>query len=122
MLPSRLRAWFVIHFIIDLLFGIPLLMAPVFLLTLLGWETVDPFMSRLVGAALLGIGMESYMGRNASIETYQAMLNLKIIWSGSAIIAILLSMFQGAPRFGWLVFGKFLLFNYVWVHYRLQLR
>lgn len=122
MVPSRLRTWFVIHFITDLLFGIPLLIAPVFTLTLLGWMTVDPFMRRLVGAALLGIGVESYLGRNASIETYRAMLNLKIIWSGCAILALLASMFGGAPSIGWLVLGIFLLFNFVWVHYRVRLR
>lgn len=122
MVPSGLRAWFVIHFITDLIFGIPLLIAPVFFLTLLGWVTVDPFMSRLVGAALLGIGVESYLGRNASPETYRAMLNLKIIWSGCAILALLVSMFGGAPPIGWLVLGIFLLFNFVWVYYRVHLR
>ena len=60
MIPSSLHKWFVIHFVVDLIFGIPLMIAPVETLSLLGWETVDPFMSRLVGAALLGIGIETY--------------------------------------------------------------
>lgn len=122
MIPSSLRIWFVIHFFVDILFGIPLLIAPVFFLTILGWETIDPFMSRLVGAALLGIGVESLLGRNASVETYRAMLNLKIIWSGCAVLAIFLSMFGGTPIFGWIVFCIFVLFNFVWIHYRIRLQ
>jgi divalent metal cation (Fe/Co/Zn/Cd) transporter len=76
MVPRSLRTWFVIHFVVDILFGVPLLIAPVLLLSWFGWETVDPFMSRLVGAALLGIGVESLLGRNASVEIYREMLNL----------------------------------------------
>ena len=77
--PSGLRAWFVIHFVADMLFGIPLLFFPRWLLPLLGWTSYDPLASRLVGAAFMGIGLESLLGRNASVETFRAMLNLKII-------------------------------------------
>jgi len=51
--PNSLRVWFVIHFIVDMLFAIPLLFFPEFLMPLLGWDVVDPVMSRLVGAAIL---------------------------------------------------------------------
>jgi len=77
--PGRLRVWFVIHFAVDMLFAIPLLFFPEILLPLLGWTVVDPITSRLVGAALLGIGGESLLGRNANKEVFLAMLNLKIL-------------------------------------------
>ena len=80
MIPTSLRTWFVIHFVTDMLFAIPLLLAPVFTMTLFGWTTIDPATTRLVGAALLAIGIESYLGRNASAAVFEAMLNLKIIW------------------------------------------
>ena len=79
MISKSLRTWFVIHCIADLTFAIPMLVAPVAFLSLFGWTTVDPFMTRLVAAALMGIGLESYLGRNAGVEAYQGMLNLKII-------------------------------------------
>ena len=86
--PDGLKTWFVIHFAADMFFGIPLLFFPRLLPPLLGWTTYDPLTSRLVGAALMGIGLESLLGRNASAETFRAMLNLKIIWASSALFAI----------------------------------
>jgi hypothetical protein len=111
----------VIHFVVDLLFGIPLFVAPGFTLGLLGWPVVDPIMTRIVAAALFGIGIESYLGRNAGVGSYKGMLNLKIIWSGAVILGIALSLVeggQGRPFFVWIVLAIFLLFNGVWVYWR----
>jgi len=121
-LPPSLRTWFVIHFVADLLFGIPLLFFPQLLLSLLGWTTYDPLTSRLVGAALMGIGLESLLGRNASAETFRAMLNLKIIWASSAIFAIAAALFEGAPVMAWALLGIFVVFWGVWVYYRVKLK
>jgi len=99
--PSSLRVWFVIHFIVDMLFAIPLLFFPEFLMPLLGWDVVDPVMSRLVGAALLGIGGESLLGRNASREVFSAMLNLKILWASGAVLGIGMGIAVGAPPLAW---------------------
>jgi Pyruvate/2-oxoacid:ferredoxin oxidoreductase delta subunit len=49
MIPKGLRTWFIIHFVADYLSGIPLLFAPVWTMSLLGWTTIDPATSRLVG-------------------------------------------------------------------------
>ena len=121
-IPNGLRTWFVIHFVADMLFGIPLLFFPRLLLPLLGWTTYDPLTSRLVGAALMGIGLESLLGRNASVETFRAMLNLKIIWASSAIFAILAALFEGSPPASWAFLGIFIVFWAVWVYYRVKLR
>jgi hypothetical protein len=120
--PAGLRTWFVIHFVADMLFGIPLLFFPRFLLPFLGWTTYDPLTSRLVGAALMGIGLESLLGQNASVETFRAMLNLKIIWASSAIFAIAAALFEGAPVMSWAFLGIFVIFWAVWVYYRFALR
>jgi len=94
--PASLRAWFVVHFLVDILFAVPLMLAPVYTLSLFGWQQVDPFTARLVAAALFAIGIESFLGRNADRSNYRAMLNLKIIWSLAAVTGLLLSMFHGA--------------------------
>jgi hypothetical protein len=119
--PNGLQTWFVIHFVADMLFGLPLLFFPHRMLSLLGWTTYDPLTSRLVGAALMGIGIESLLGRNASAETFRAMLNLKIIWASSAIFAILAALFEGAPPVSWAFLGIFTVFWGVWVYYRMKL-
>ena len=87
-----------------------------------GWTTVDPIATRLVGAALMGIGIESYLGRNASAEVFRAMLNLKVIWSTSAILGIALGLWQGGPQAGWLFLGVFVIFWFVWIYYWRKLR
>jgi hypothetical protein len=120
--PASLRTWFVVHFAADMLFGLPLLLFPRWLLPFLGWTTYDPLTSRMVGAALMGIGLESLLGRNASVETFRAMLTLKIIWASSAIFAIAAALLEGAPPITWAFLGIFAVFWCVWVYYCVKLK
>lgn len=115
--PNSLRTWFVIHFVMDILTGIPLLFFPELIMPLLGWNTIDPISTRVVGAALMGIGIESYLGRNANLEVFSAMLNLKVIWSSSAILGIGLGIWKGGPQAGWLFLGIFVVFWFIWIYY-----
>ncbi len=118
---NSLKRWFVVHFVADIAFAIPLFLFPQAFLELLDWRSIDPFASRLVAAALFGIGIESLLGRNAGVATYRNMLDLKIIWSAAATIGILLSIIQsGAPILAveWLLLFTFLSFHTVWVYYR----
>lgn len=124
IVPPMLRTWFVIHFWADILFALPLFIAPQAVLTLLGWTVVDPVTARLVAAALFGIGIESLIGRNASAGSFITMLNLKVIWSATATIGILWSMLEGAhdgALFAWLTFGIFAVFHVIWVYWRVRL-
>ncbi len=119
--PSALKIWFVIHFVVLIIFAIPLFIFPREFLELLGWHSIDPFATRLVAAALFGIGIESLLCRNANIETYKNMLNLKLIWSGAAIIGIAFSIYQSlnitiiAER---LLLVTFLAFHILWLYWR----
>ena len=122
MVPKSLRVWFVIHFVLDVVSAVPLLVAPEFTLSLFGWITIDPFAARLVAAALMAIGVESLLGRNGSAETYRATLNLKIIWAGTAILGMGITMISGGPPLGWLFLAIFGLFLPVWIRYRFLLR
>jgi hypothetical protein len=121
-IPQGLRTWFVIHFAVDMLFGVPLLFFPHWIMGIFGWSYVDPVTSRLVGAALLGIGGESLVGRNANLETFRALLNLKIIWAFGAVLGIGLGIRDGAPLIAWGILGIFALFLGVWLYYRIRLR
>jgi hypothetical protein len=122
VVPRSLRRWFVLHFVADLVFAVPLLVAPVTLLRALGWTSVDPVTARMVGAALAGIGMESLLCRNDSIAVFRAMLRLKCVWSGAAILGLSFSIAQGAPGVVWIVLAVFVGFAAVWNYYRVKLR
>jgi len=45
--PKTLRMLFVVHFLADIAFAVPLLFIPELFLSLLGWTVVDPFAARL---------------------------------------------------------------------------
>ncbi len=122
--PQALRKWFLIHFVVDIIFAIPLMFAPVYFLSSLGWQVVDPVASRLVAAALFGIGIESLLSYKAPVATYQGMLNLKIIWSFAAAAGLILSLLQhsqGGPIALWLLLLVFLFFNALWVFWKIKL-
>lgn len=119
--PHSLRVWFVIHFFADILFAIPLLLAPVWILGLFGFQTIDILTTRLVGAALIGIGGASLLHRNASREAYSAMLTVKLLWSGTAIVSFLVAILSGASRSVWLFLVIFSFFFCVWTHYKIKI-
>ncbi len=122
--PKALRNWFLVHFIIDIIFAIPLMFIPVLFLGSLGWQVVDPIAARLVAAALFGIGLESLLCYKASAETYRSMLNLKIIWSTGAVTGLIISILQddqGRLFVLSLLLVVFLFFNGLWIFWRIQL-
>ncbi|HLD80050.1 MAG TPA: hypothetical protein VJA18_05825 [Candidatus Nanoarchaeia archaeon] len=114
---SSLRTWFVIHFVVDYLFAIPLFVAPAWFLSLFGFTVVEPVTARLVAAALFAIGSISLLSSNESANTYKTLLKLKIIWSVSAIAGLLVSLWQGAPVLLWLIVIVFALFCGIWIYY-----
>ena len=114
-----LRSWFIVHALADVTFALALFIAPRKLLELVGWVSVDPFATRLVAAALFGIGIESFLARNAAVSTYREMLNLKIIWSSCAIAGMIISIVEGAPAFAWVFVAIFAIFSAAWWYYRI---
>ncbi len=121
VLPPALRRWFVVHFVADLVFALPLFFAPAAFLELFGWKAVDPAMTRIVAAALFGIGIESFLGRNADREVFRGMLNLKIIWSSCCSVGLLWSVLEGGPSALWLFLAIFASFCGLWSYWRIQL-
>lgn len=120
--PDALRRWFVVHFAVDWLVGVPLFLAPGPLLQLFGWHPIDPVATRLFAAALLGIGGQSLIGRNGSPAEFRAMLNLKLIWAAAAGFALGIGILFGSPPIAWLGLIVFVAFFALWLYWRLMLR
>ncbi len=119
-IPKALRNAFIVHFWADMLFAVPLMIAPIGLLELMGWDVVDPLTARVVAAALFGIGSESLLGRNGDFDHFRGMLRLKVIWSSAVLLGIVLSVLDGGwgqPLMLWVVAGIFLVFNVLWVYW-----
>ncbi len=120
--PNSLRIWFFIHFIVDMIFAIPLIFFPYKFLSFFQWMVIDTFSARLVGAALFAIGSVSFLKINEGIESYRSLLLLKILWSSATLVAILLSMLENAAQFGWIIFIIFLMFFILWNYYLIKLK
>jgi hypothetical protein len=120
--PRALRRWFVVHFVIDWLFALPLLLIPEAFLGALGWTVVDPMAARGVAAALVGIGTQSLLSRNAGAIVYRDMLSLKILWSSTATLGFAWTALTAGPPIGWLFAAIFALFSGLWAYWRTRLR
>ena len=121
-MASSLRRWFVVHFVVDMLFGLPLLLFPDGVMGLFGLEVGEQVTVRLVGAALIGIGGVSLWVNKEGREVYAALLRLKLLWSGSAIVGAGLSLWYGAPMMILVVLVVFMAFFLVWLYYYRRLR
>lgn len=120
--PKALRVWFVVHFVADILFAAPLIVAPVAFGQLLGFESIDPITARMVGAALVGIGTESLLGRNDGPESFHTMLRMKVLWSGTANIGLTVNLLSGAPIITGGLLAIFVAFCALWTYWLLRLR
>ncbi len=124
-IPKALKIWFIIHFIVDISFALPLFFAPAWFMHILGWKTIDPITARMVAAALFGIGGESLFNIKLGKDAFITMLNLKIIWSSAAIIGFIIALFTGAfgyPAAGIGLLVVFAVFSGVWIYWRLTLQ
>jgi len=65
-MSKLLKGTFLVHAIVAAVVGAALLAAPGRVLAWLGWQPVDPLISRLLGAALLALSWGSFRGWLAS--------------------------------------------------------
>ena len=73
------KATFLIHAIVSVLFGAPLLLAPGRFLGLFDWAPIDPLTSRLLGSALLALGWGSYRSwRSTTWKDISAIVEMEI--------------------------------------------
>ena len=115
--PRALRRWFVVHFVVDWAFALPLLVVPVAFLRALGWTVVDPMAARGVAAALVGIGTQSLLSRNAGAAVYRELLSLKIVWSSTATLGFAWTTLTTGPPVGWVFVVIFALFTVLWLYW-----
>ena len=67
-------------------------------------------------------GGVSLVARNADAASYRHMLTMKLLWSGAAVLGLLISLFEGAPVMTAGFLAVFASFFGVWLYYRLRLK
>lgn len=120
--PSSLRAWLVADSVVEALVAIPLLLSPETLLARLGWRAIDPVSPRLLGAALLAMGLDSWWGRSQGREALRARLRLKIAWNLAAILGLVLATARNAPGLAFGILSVCLARSGVFSHYAIRMR
>src|SRR5579872_2723176 len=103
---DSVRKGFVVHFFANVAVALVLLLAPEEVLPFLGWTVVDPITPRLLGAALMGVGIQSFLNRwgvGTSLGRWDlylerpTLLSLTIVSSVTAIVGLVLAIRHGAP-------------------------
>ncbi|MBT4651772.1 hypothetical protein HOC13_04610 [Candidatus Woesearchaeota archaeon] len=116
--PKSLRVWFLIHFVVDIIVAIPLIFFTKYTLSLFGFPLENLVFARLVGAALIGIGMTSYFCKKK--EHFEIMLILKIFWSLAAIVALIWGIIETKLPALWVFLIIFIIFSTVWHFYQMR--
>ena len=121
-IPIQLRNWFKIHFLLDMLFAVPLFFAPITFLGFFGFETVEVNLARLVSAALFAIGGMSLWMNKDSYDSFVVMLRLKLIWSFVATLGLIWGAVEGGPKVLWFFAALFAAFFCLWQWWYYKIR
>lgn len=119
-MSKALKFMFLIHAVVAVLFGAPLLIIPGRFLWWVGWgtwETIDPLMAKLVGAALLALAWSSFRGWRATERAQAAILvEMEVVFTVLGCVGWLQKLlFTPYPARVWIVFAILALFAIAWI-------
>ena len=99
-----LKYTFLFHCIVAIVFGLTYLLIPNKFATIVQWPLSETFPYRLLGAALIGFGVSSWLAfKNQLWESVKIVVIMEIVWCGLGTVVMLWGMFtQGLPTIGWL--------------------
>jgi hypothetical protein len=116
-MSKALRTTFLIHTIVGLVLGVPLLVAPGRFLSLFDWAPIDALLDRVLGAALIALAWSSYRGWKAAGKSeVVVLLEMEAIFCVLAAIGLLRHLLIAYyPPIVWLVFAVLLIFAIAWL-------
>jgi hypothetical protein len=115
-MSKALKVTFLIHAIVSLFLGFALLVAPGHFLMLLGWWHIDSMLSRVLGAALLGLAWSSFRGYQATEKTQVTiLLELEAIFTALGVVGLLRELVIAPyPAIYWLLCAILAVFAVAW--------
>jgi hypothetical protein len=116
-MSKSLRTTFLVHTVVGLIFGLPMLLAPGRLLTWVSWRPIDPIISRLLGAALLALAWSSFRAWQLDDRARASLLlELEAAFTVLGCVGLLRHLlFASYPVLPWLVFAITALFALAWI-------
>jgi len=103
-LSQGLKTTFLVHFIVALLFGLGFLLIPSAVGSFYGLNVQEPEIYRLLGGALLGFAVSSWLSYKAtSWESVRIVVVMEIFWAILGTLVMLYALLlAGFPALGWL--------------------
>lgn len=100
-MSKALRYTFVVHGIVGVVVGAPLVVAPGRFLGWLGWAPIDPIISRLLGAGLLALAWSSFRGSGAAEREQRILVEMELAFTVLGCAGLLRHLLR--YRYPWLV-------------------
>ncbi len=112
-----LKNLFLVHALVGLLFGAPLLIKPGGFLQLFNWAPIDSLVSRILGAALLGLAWSSYRGWRATEKAQVAILiEMEAVYCVLGCVGIVRHLLvRTYPIIVWVVLAVLAIFAVAWI-------
>lgn len=118
-MSKGLRTTFLVHVIVCLVFGLLLFFIPKSYESFMGWDPIDPTIARVLGAALLGLAVSSWLGYKAmSWAEVRIVVIQEIAFTFLGGVATLYEMLgPGDPVMGWISIAVMVIFCILWIYF-----
>ena len=123
-IPQKLRSAVLFNVANDLILSISIFFFPASFIAFSGWLALDPFALRLIAGGLTAVAIQMFLSRNATIESFKSILNIKVATMGFGLIGVVLTILQNSrpPIFAELILFGGLLLPFIQLGYwRMQL-
>jgi len=116
-MSKSLKWTFLVHAVVAAVMGVVLLIKPGGFLQLLGWQPIDPLMSRAMGAALLAMAWTSLYGWRATERSkVEILVQMEAIFAVLACVGLGRHLFFGSwPWMPWADLAVFAFFAVAWL-------
>ena len=116
-MSKALKSMFLIHAVVGVLFGAPLLIVPGRFLHWVGWAPVEPIINRILGAALLALAWSSFRGWRATERARARILvEMEAVFTILGCAGVLRHLIKARyPAVVWLVFAILAIFAVAWI-------
>ncbi len=121
-MSKGLRTTFLIHAPVSLLFGIVFYLVPGTWSNMVNWTPFDANVTRLLGAALLAIGVMSWLAYKAeSWEEVRIPVQFEMVFTVAGSLMGLYAYFvTGAPIFIWVPIAVMVIFGVLFIYFYRQ--
>jgi hypothetical protein len=95
---------FLVHLIVGLIFGLGYILLPDLVISLFGLSGYNPWLMRMIGAAILGFTASSWYGMaQVSYDRVRGIVMAEIVWTAlGALVSLLGLLFDRQPPALWL--------------------